>query len=33
MWLYFCCTVIFCGAAVNIVIRDMKARNNYRAIQ
>ena len=33
LWLYFCCTVIFCGAAVNIVIRDMKARNNYRAIQ
>ena len=33
LWLYFCCMVIFCGAAVNIVIRDLKARNNYRAIQ
>lgn len=33
LWLYFCCMVIFCGAAVNIVIRDMKARNNYKAIQ
>ncbi len=33
LWLYFCCMVIFCGAAVNIVIRDLKARNNYKAIQ
>lgn len=29
LWLYTCCTVIFCGAAFNIVIRDMKARDTY----
>lgn len=25
MWLYFCSLVIYCGAAINIVLRDMKA--------
>ena len=24
MWLYFCSLVIYCGAAFNIVLRDMK---------
>ena len=24
MWLYFCSLVIYCGAAINIVLRDMK---------
>ena len=24
LWLYFCSLVIYCGAAFNIVLRDMK---------
>ena len=29
LWLYTVCTVILCGAAFNIVIRDLKARDTY----
>jgi len=29
LWLHTCCMVIYCGAAVNIVIRDMKERKAY----
>ena len=28
MWLYFCSLVIYCGAAFNIVLRDMKREKN-----
>jgi len=26
LWLYVCCLVIYCGAAMNIVLRDLKRR-------
>ncbi|MGN0982519.1 MAG: YihY/virulence factor BrkB family protein [Candidatus Limivicinus sp.] len=29
LWLYTVCTVILCGAAFNIVIRDLRARDTY----
>ena len=26
VWLYSCCMVIYCGAAVNIALRDLKQK-------
>ena len=30
LWLYTCCLIIYCGAAINIVLRDMKRKNRRK---